>query len=220
MKRTDDLMIKTGTIAELCGLIRDAKTDYNKSIDALNRDTTYKDEYKKEIANRYKTSLDTKILEYEAGIKQAIEEIKGEVFKPMDKDSMLDIVQSVDYLVTMKNAGAINDAMINNEIEKYINHETALLYFRQKCKDAGISPTYFDNHIFSEYKQDINGVEKFVEPTAYFDSLERVISGGNDILISHALKQTERILSVQSASLKNYDTAVSESHNTTIPTVI
>ena len=74
MKRTDDLMIKTGTIAELCGLIRDAKTDYNKSIDALNRDTTYKDEYKKELANRYKTSLDAKILEYEAGIKQGIYE--------------------------------------------------------------------------------------------------------------------------------------------------
>ena len=73
MKRTD-LQIKTGTIAELCGLIRDAKTDYNKSIDALNRDTTYKDEYKKELANRYKTSLDAKILEYEAGIKQGIYE--------------------------------------------------------------------------------------------------------------------------------------------------
>ena len=220
MRNNTELTMQIGIIADCCIAIKKAKEDFEKSLDNLNKKQEYKDEFKKDLAKQYKTSLDAKILDFQAGIKQAIEEIKGEVFKPMDKDSMSDIAQSVDYLVTMKNAGAINDAMINNEIEKYLTHETALLYFRQKCKDAGISPTYFDNHIFSEYKQDINGVEKFVEPTAYFDSLERVISGGNDILISHALKQTERILSVQSASLKNYDTAIAESHNTTIPTVI
>ena len=113
MKRTDDLMIKTGTIAELCGLIRDAKTDYNKSIDALNRDTTYKDEYKKELANRYKTSLDAKILEYEAGIKRGIEEIKASVFEPMNKEDMADIMQTIDYISTMKSAGALSDNIVS-----------------------------------------------------------------------------------------------------------
>ena len=220
MKRTDDLMIKTGTIAELCGLIRDAKTDYNKSIDALNRDTTYKDEYKKELANRYKTSLDAKILELQAGIKQGIEEIKASVFEPMNKEDMADIMQTIDYLSTMKSAGALSDNMVSNEISKYKGNETAMLYFREKAKNAGISTSYFDNHIFSEYQTDINGNTKFVEPTAYFDALERTISGGNDLLIAHALGQTENILGVSSTSLKNYDASITESHNDTTPTVI
>ena len=219
MKRTD-LQIKTGTIAELCGLIRDAKTDYNKSIDALNRDTTYKDEYKKELANRYKTSLDAKILEYETGVKLGIEEIKASVFEPMNKDSMSDIAQSVDYLVTMKNAGAINDAMINNEIEKYRGNESAMIYFRQKMKDAGVSTVYFDDNMFSEYQQDINGNTVFVEPTSFFNALERTISNGNDLLIAHALRTVEKIIGVESAGLKNYDAAIAESHNDTTPTVI
>lgn len=220
MRNNTELTMQVGIIADCCIAIKKAKEDYNKSIESLNKNQAYKDEFKKDLAKQYKTNLDAKILDFQAGIKESIEKIKGEVFKPMDKDSMSDIAQSVDYLVTMKSAGAINDAMINNEIEKYLSHETALLYFRQKCKDAGISPTYFDNHIFSEYQTDINGNTKFVEPTAYFDSLERVISGGNDILISNALKTTENILSVQSASLKNYDTAIAESHNDTTPTVI
>lgn len=220
MRNNTELTMQIGIIADCCIAIKKAKEDFEKSLDNLNKKQEYKDEFKKDLAKQYKTNLDAKILDFQAGIKQAIEEIKGEVFKPMDKDSMSDIAQSVDYLVTMKNAGAINDAMINNEIEKYINHETALLYFRQKCKDAGIGTVYFDNHIFSEYQTDINGNTKYVEPTAYFDSLERVISGGNDILISNALKTTENILSVQSASLKNYNTAIAESHNDTTPTVI
>ena len=220
MRKTDDLMIKAGTIAELCGLIRDAKTDYNKSIDALNRDTTYKDEYKKELANRYKTSLDAKILDFQQGIKEEIEEIKASVFEPMNKEDMADIMQTIDYLSTMKSAGALSDNMISNEISKYKGNETAMLYFREKAKNEGISTSYFDNHIFSEYVTDFDGNTRYIEPTAFFDSLERVISSGNDILISHALKQTEDILGVSSTSLKNYDTAVSESHNTTIPTVI
>ena len=219
MKRTD-LQIKTGIIADCCIAIKNAKSEYSKELDALNKNPAYTNEFKQDLAKKYKTTLDAKILDFQQGIKEEIEQIKASVFEPMNKEDMTDIAQSVDYLSTMQSAGCLNDKMINNEIEKYISQETALLYFRQKCKDAGISPTYFDNHIFSEYKQDINGVEKFVEPTAYFDSLERVISGGNDILISHALKQTERILSVQSASLKNYNESIKESHSDITPTVI
>lgn len=216
MKRTD-LQIKTGTIAELCQAIRKVKNEYSKELDALNKDNTYSEEYKKEIATRYKATLDSKVLELQAGIKQAIEEIKGEVFKPLE--SMTEIMQSVDYLATMKSAGAVTDRMINNEIEKYRGNESAMIYFRQKMKDAGVSTVYFDDNMFSEYQQDINGNTVFVEPTSYFDALERTISNGNDLLIAHALRTTEKIIGVESAGLKNYDAEITQD-STPAPSVI
>lgn len=216
MKRTD-LQIKTGTIAELCQAIRKVKNEYSKELDALNKDNTYSEEYKKEIATRYKATLDNKVLELQAGIKQAIEEIKGEVFKPLE--SMTEIMQSVDYLATMKSAGAVTDRMINNEIEKYRGNESAMIYFRQKMKDAGVSTVYFDDNMFSEYQQDINGNTVFVEPTSYFDALERTISNGNDLLIAHALRTTEKIIGVESAGLKNYDAEITQD-STPAPSVI
>lgn len=216
MKRTD-LQIKTGTIAELCQAIRKVKNEYSKELDALNKNNTYSEEYKKEIATRYKATLDNKVLELQAGIKQAIEEIKGEVFKPLE--SMTEIMQSVDYLATMKSAGAVTDRMINNEIEKYRGNESAMIYFRQKMKDAGVSTVYFDDNMFSEYQQDINGNTVFVEPTSYFDALERTISNGNDLLIAHALRTTEKIIGVESAGLKNYDAEITQD-STPAPSVI
>jgi len=216
MRRTD-LQIKTGTIAELCQAIRKAKNKYSRELDALNKDNTYSEEYKKEIATRYKATLDNKVLELQASIKQAIEEIKGEVFKPLE--SMTEIMQSVDYLATMKSAGAVTDRMINNEIEKYRGSESAMIYFRQKMKDAGVSTYHFDNNMFSEYQTDINGNTNFIEPTAYFDALEKTIRNGNDILISHALKQTEQIIGVESAGLKSYDAEITQD-STPAPSVI
>lgn len=216
MERTD-LQIKTGTIAELCQAIRKVKNEYSKKLDALNKDNTYSAEYKKEIATRYKATFDSKVLELQADIKQAIEEIKGEVFKPLE--SMTEIMQSVDYLATMKSAGAVTDRMISNEIEKFRGNENAMIYFRQKMKDAGVSTVYFDDNMFSEYQRDINGNTKFVEPTAYFDALERTISNGNDILIAYALRTTEKIIGVESAGLKNYDAEITQD-STPTPSVI
>lgn len=219
MKNNTELTMQIGIIADCCIAIKRAKEDFEKSLDNLNKKQEYKDEFKKDLAKQYKTSLDAKILDFQQEIKQAVEEIKGEVFKPMDKNSMSDIAQSVDYLVTMKNAGAINDAMINNEIEKYRGNESAMIYFRQKMKDAGVSTVYFDDNMFSEYQQDINGNTVFVEPTSFFDALERTISNGNDLLIAHALRTTEKIIGVESAGLKNYDAEITQ-NSTPTPSVI
>ena len=220
MKNNTELTMQIGIIADCCIAIKRAKEDFEKSLDNLNKKQEYKDEFKKDLAKQYKTSLDAKILDFQQEIKQGIEEIKASVFEPMNKEDLADIMQTIDYLSTMKSAGALSDNMVSNEISKYKGNETAMLYFREKAKNAGISTSYFDNHIFSEYQTDINGNTKFVEPTAYFDALERTISGGNDLLINHALKTTEDILGISSTSLKNYDASISESHNSTTPTVI
>lgn len=210
MKKTD-LQIKTGAIAELCQEIRKAKAEYNKHIEVLNNDSTYSKyskEYKEELALQEKTKLNEKILGWQTGIKRTIEELKSEVFKPLE--SMTEIMQSVDFLATMHNAGAITDRMILSEIEKYKGNESAMVYFREKMKNAGVSTYHFDNNMFSEYQTDINGDTVFVAPTNYFEALERTITGGNDLLITHALGQTEQIIGVESEGLKNYITEVSQ----------
>lgn len=218
MTNKDNLTIKMGSIAELCNRIRVTKAECNKRINDIVSNNIYSQEHKNITVKQYKEDCNKKVAELQAKIKDCIEDVKADTFKPFEYSQ--ELMQDVDYLATMQKAGALNSAMINNVIAKNKGNENNMLYLRQKMKDAGVSTACFDEYMFSEYQVDLNGQTKFVEPTAFFDNLEKTINAGNDLLIAHALGTTEKIIGVESNGLKNYDADIMASHNTETPVVL
>jgi hypothetical protein len=204
----EKLTMTLGTIGDCMSLISKYKADYKQAVDKILADKTRTSEFKNEQIAYYKKKLNENILSTKSKIKECITEIRQFVGKPFDLSQ--NYSSSLDYLLTMHKAGALNPAMVENIIDEYRGNESVLLYLRTKLSEMGIQTYQFDEAMFSSYERDINGDETFISPTVFFDDLEKTVDGGNSNLIAFALGKTEKVLGISSAGISNYISSISE----------
>lgn len=204
----EKLTMTLGTIGDCMSLISKYKADYKQAVDKILADKTRTSEFKNEQIAYYKKKLNENILSTKSKIKECITEIRQFVGKPFDLSQ--NYSSSLDYLLTMHKAGALNPAMVENIIDEYRGNESVLLYLRTKLSEMGIQTYQFDEAMFSSYERDINGDETFISPTVFFDDLEKTVDWGNSNLIAFALGKTEKVLGISSAGISNYISSISE----------
>ena len=123
-----------------------------------------------------------------------------------------DIEHDIDFLTTMARGGMISANMISTVVSKYKGSESTLLFLKQKLKDAGLGATPIDSLLFSSSEIDLNGNSHFVPPTEYFKALSNDIENGvSDVSLIHNLSKISEKTGVESTSLQNLKTEVTES---------
>lgn len=204
----EKLTMTLGTIGDCMSLISKYNADYKQAVDKILADKTRTSEFKNEQIAYYKKKLNENILSTKSKIKECITEIRQFVGKPFDLSQ--NYSSSLDYLLTMYKAKALNPAIIANVIDEYRGDESVLLYLRTKLSEMGIQTYQFDENMFSTYERDINGNETFISPTEFFDDLEKTIDKGNNNLIAFGLNKVEKIFGISSAGISNYISSISE----------
>lgn len=204
----EKLTMTLGTIGDYMMLINRYKADCMQTISRISADNSRTTEFKNEQIASCKELLNKDILSTNAKIKECIAEIRKFVGKPFDLSQNYN--NALDYVSTMHKAGALNPAMVENIIDEYKGDESVLLYLRTKLSEMGIQTYQFDENMFSTYETDINGNQSFINPTEFFDDLERTIDGGNNNLIAFALGKTEKVLGINSVGISNYISSISE----------
>ena len=116
----------------------------------------------------------------------------------------------VDYLLTMREAGALNNTMLKISAANYTGNENALLFVRTKLKNSGIPTTAFDDLMFSYYDRDVNGEMQFHSPTEYFETLSDTLAKGSARSSAIALGDMEKRLGVESRGLANLNEKLNE----------
>lgn len=207
-----DLAMIMGSIAELEQMIENTRDKYQRFIDLINEEDSRTEAWKKEqiSINRDKYSKEVNSLKRE--IKECVKAIRDHVNRPYTYNP--EIAQDIDFLITMRNAGATDYSRINSIVEKYRGDETSLLYLRQKLKEAKLPTSVVDDSMFGCYKLNLNQQYEYISPNAYFDDLEKLLTTDNNPhFIVSGLRKTEQILGIESEGLKDYSTKVTERHN-------
>ena len=121
------------------------------------------------------------------------------------------IEHDIDFLTTMAKGGMISANMISTVVSKYRGNESTLLFLKQKLKDAGLNASPIDEMLFSGSEIDLNGNSHFIPPTRYFDALSNDIENGvSDVSLIHNLSKISEKTGVESTSLQNLKTEISE----------
>ena len=149
-----------------------------------------------------------KIAELKSGISEELDKIHAHVGEPFQFNPAM--TQELDYLVTMHEAGALNNTMLKISAANYTGNENALLFMRTKLKGNGISTAAFDELMFSYYEPDINGEMQFHSPTEYFEALSDTLAKSSARSCSIALGDVERRLGVESRGLANLNEKLDE----------
>lgn len=204
-----ELTMKMGIIGDYMNSINQYKADYKETVNKVLADATRTNEFKNEQIAYYKgKKLNENVLSTRGKVKEVIQEIREFVGKPFDLSQ--NYSSSLDYLLTMHKAKALNPAMVENIINEYRGNESVLLYLRTKLSEMGIQTRQFDESLFSTYETDVNGVKSFISPAVFFDDLEKTIDRGNNSLIAFALGKTETVLGINSVGISNYISSISE----------
>lgn len=203
-----DLEITTGSIADALLQIEQlkAKLSENIALETANKD--YTPEARARKTEHWREFYGEKIAELKSGISEELDKIHAHVGEPFQFNPAM--AAEVDYLLAMREAGALNNNMLKISAANYTGNENALLFMRTKLKNSGIPTTAFDDLMFSHYDRDINGEMQFHSPAEYFQTLSDVLARGSARSCSIALGDVEKRLGIQSAGLKSLNAKLDE----------
>lgn len=203
-----NLEITTGSIADALLKIEELKVKMQENIDIESNNPDYTVEARGNKIKHWREFYSQKIAEVQAGISEELYKIRAHVGEPFQFNPAMS--QELDYLLTMNEAGALNNTMLKISAANYTGNENALLFMRTKLKNSGIPTTAFDDLMFSHYDRDINGEMQFHSPTEYFEALSDTLARGSARSCSIALSDVERRLGIESAGLKSLNAKLDE----------
>ena len=195
-----NLEITTGAIADILSKIEELKTKMQENIDIESNNPDYTVEARGNKIKHWREFYGEKIAELKSGISEELDKIHAHVGSPFEFNPAMS--QELDYLLTMHEAGALNNTMLKISAANYTGNENALLFMRTKLKNSGIPTTAFDDLMFSHYDRDINGEMQFHSPAEYFETLSDVLARGSARSSAIALSDVEKRLGIESAGLK------------------
>lgn len=203
-----NLEITTGAIADILSKIEELKIKMQENIDIESNNPDYTVEARGNKIKHWREFYGQKIAELKSGISGELDKIHAHVGEPFQFNPAM--TQELDYLVTMHEAGALNNTMLKISAANYTGNENALLFMRTKLKGNGISTAAFDELMFSYYEPDINGEMQFHSPTEYFEALSDTLAKSSARSCSIALGDVERRLGVESRGLANLNEKLDE----------
>lgn len=198
-----DMTITTGGVYDAMMQAEKLRQQYENAVHDVSTDRDLSAEGKEKKIAVIKADYTKKNDELKALMIDAVEEIKGTIASTPYEYSA-DLEHSIDYLMTMADAGILTDAMFTHEMDKYKGNEMSLVYAREKLKGS-IPVERFDTYTFSHYSDyDMNGNRHIISPLEHFDKLEEYIKAGNNIMTAHMMEQTENKLGIASVGRQKY----------------
>lgn len=203
-----NLEITTGAIADILSKVEELKTKLEENINIESNNPDYTVEARGNKIKYWREFYGEKIAELKSGISEELHKIHAHVGSPFEFNPAMS--QELDYLLTMHEAGALNNTMLKISAANYTGNENALLFMRTKLKNSGIPTTAFDDLMFSHYDANINGEMQFHSPAEYFETLSDVLARGSARSCSIALGDVERKLGVESRGLADLNKKLNE----------
>ena len=198
-----DMAIKTGGVYDAMMQAEKLRQRFENAVHDVNADGDLSAEGKEKKIALIKADYTKKNDELKALMIDAVEEIKENIAITAYEYSD-ELAHSIDYLMTMADAGILTDAMFAHEMDKFRGREMDYVFAREKLKGS-IPVARFDNYTFSTYgNYDVNGKRFFISPLEHFDKLEEYIKSGNDIMTAHMMEQTENKLGIESVGRQKY----------------
>ena len=203
-----DLEITTGTIADILSKVEELKVKMQENINIESNNPDYTVEARGNKIKHWREFYGQKIAQLKSGISEELDKIHAHVGEPFEFNPAM--TAEVDYLLTMREAGALNNTMLKISAANYTGNENALLFVRTKLKNSGIPTTAFDDLMFSYYDRDVNGEMQFHSPTEYFETLSDTLAKGSARSSAIALGDMEKRLGVESRGLANLNEKLNE----------
>ena len=203
-----NLEISVGTIADILSKVEELKVKMQENIDIESNNPDYTVEARGNKIKYWREFYGEKIAQLKSGISEEVDKVHAHVGEPFEFNPALG--QEIDYLLTMHEAGALNNNMLKISAANYTGNENALLFMRTKLKNNGISTAAFDELMFSYYEPDINGEMQFHSPTEYFETLSDTLAKGSARSSAIALGDMEKRLGVESKGLADLNKKLNE----------
>lgn len=150
---------------------QDVLNERDNKIKEIEQNDKYTKEAKEESINTFIDSYNNKITAINNDIKDTLGLIQNKI---NDVPNLDELNKSAQYLITMSQAQALNEDVINSQINKYKGKENSLVYLRQCLKNNDVDTAFMNNYIFADYSG-----ESVSPASEYFDYLVDYFQGEN-----------------------------------------